>query len=118
MLRLYIDENIHAGPLVASLRRAGFDCLTVNEAGMRGAADGDQLRYSASEGRALYTCDVKDFQRLDREWRLSGRHHQGIVVLTHPRTDIGLQLRCFQSLANRLGAEPMTDRLEFLLNYR
>ena len=118
MLRLYLDENIHSGPLVASFRRAGFDCLTVNEAGMRGASDEEQLTYSTSEGRTLFTCDVKDFQRLDREWRLTDRHHNGIIVLTHPRTDIGVQLRCLQSLAVRLGDTPMIDRLEFLLNYR
>ena len=118
MFRLYIDENIHSGQLVASFRRAGIDCLTVNEAGMRGAADEEQLRYSTSEGRTLYTCDVKDFQRLDREWRLAGRHHQGIIVLTHPRTDIGVQIRCLQSLVSRLGDSEMVNRLEFLLNYR
>jgi len=117
-MRLYIDENIHSAALVDALRRTGFDCLTVNEAGLRGARDEDHLRFAVIEGRIVYTCDVKDFQRLDREWRLAGMHHRGIIILTEPRANVGLQIRCLQSLSARLGDTPMVDRLEFLLNYR
>lgn len=90
MLRLYHDEDALQGGLVAALRRAGFDCLTANEAGMRGRTDEQQLAFATSQGRVLYTKNTADFCRLDAQWRVAGRHHAGIIVLTDQRTPIGV----------------------------
>jgi hypothetical protein len=117
MFRLYHDEDALEGALVAALRRTGFDCLTVNEAGMRGQPDERQLALATNEGRVLYTKNTADFRRLDTQWRLAGRHHAGIIVLTDQRTPIGVQVRAFQAMARRFTPEDMADRLEFLLNH-
>jgi len=69
---LYHDEDALQGALVAALRRAGFDCLTVNDAGMRGQSDERQLAFATNEGRVLYTGNTADFRRLDTQWRLAG----------------------------------------------
>lgn len=63
------------------------------------------------------TKNTEDFRRLDADWRTTGRHHAGIIVLTGSRAPIGVQLRAMQTLDHILGAEEMVDRLEFLLNH-
>ena len=117
MIRLYHDEDALQGVLVAALRTAGFDCLTTNEAGMRGQSDEDQLLFASRDGRVLFTKNTADFLRLDTAWRLSGRHHAGIIVLTDQRASIGTQLRAFQTMAQKFEQADMVDRLEFLLNH-
>lgn len=117
MFSLYLDEDSHARALVDALRRHGFDCLTVNEAEMRGATDADQLRLATSAGRVLYTRNVRDFVQLDRRWRDDGEHHAGIIVLTSQRTPVGVQVGCLVRLAEELSPSDMLDRLEFLLNH-
>jgi hypothetical protein len=94
-----------------------FDCLTVNEGGLRGQADEVQLEFATGQGRVLFTKNTADFRRLDARWRESGRHHAGIVLLTNQRTPIGVQVRAFLTLAGRLHQTTMVDRLEFLLNH-
>ena len=117
MFLLYHDEDALQASLVAALRRAGFDCTTVNEAGMRGRSDEEQLEFASSRGRVIYTRNTADFRRLDAEWRMAGRNHSGIIVLTDQRASIGLQLRALESMGRKFTAEEMRDRLEFLLNY-
>lgn len=117
MLRLYFDEDSLQKALVEALRRADFDCLTVNEAGMRSRPDAEQLSFASHQGRILYTRNTADYRRLDAEWRISRRTHSGIVVLTRQRTSVGDQLRAFEALASKLTQADMTNRMEFLLNH-
>jgi len=116
VFRLYHDEDALQSGLIAALRRAGFDCLTATEAGMRGERDERQLAFATGEGRVLYTRNTADFRRLERQWQLANRHHAGIIVLTRQRTPIGVQLRAFQAMAALFTSENMADRVEFLLN--
>jgi hypothetical protein len=117
LFALYHDEDALEGALVSALRRAGFDCLTVNEAGMRGRSDEIQLRFATERGRVLFTKNTADFRRLDAEWRIAGKHHAGIIVLTDHRASVGLQIRAFQAMAAKFSPEDMIDRVEFLLNH-
>jgi predicted nuclease of predicted toxin-antitoxin system len=117
VLRLYHDEDALQAALVSALRRAGFDCLTANEANMRGRTDQEQLAFATGARRVLYTKNTADFRRLDTQWRLAGRRHGGIIVVTDQRTPIGVQVKALQAMADRSAAEEMVDRLEFLLNY-
>src|SRR5690606_34565904 len=107
-LRLYLDENVHSRGVVDGLRLRGFDCLTVNEAGMRGQSDDVHLSFAAGGGRALYTNDVKDFYRIGREWRIAGRH-SGLILLTSQESPVGEQIACFVRLVERLEGAPMTE---------
>lgn len=117
MFRLYVDEDAQARALVAALRREGFDCVTVNEAGMRGSADSDQLQLATDLERVLYTANVRDFRPLHERWLVVGSHHSGIVVLTEQLVSVGVQVRALRSLSERVADEDMRDRLEFLLNW-
>jgi len=47
------------------------------EIGLGDAKDEEHLTYAAREGRILITRDA-DFTRLDAEWRVQGKAHQGI----------------------------------------
>jgi hypothetical protein len=54
-IRLYFDEDSARHSLVRELRFRGADLVTAMEAGMAGRADGEQLEWAASNGRALYS---------------------------------------------------------------
>ncbi|HLF79362.1 MAG TPA: DUF5615 family PIN-like protein [Dehalococcoidia bacterium] len=117
MFRIYHDEDSLRIALIQALRRAGFDCLTVNEAEMRGRSDEEQLAFATAERRVIYTRNTRDFRLLDTQWQETGRRHSGIIVLHKYPTSIGDELRAFQAMGARFSAEDMKNRLEFLLNY-
>ena len=117
MFALYHDEDSLSRALLHALRRAGFDCLTVAEAGMRGRSDAEQLAYAAQRGRVLFTENGSDFRRLDSDWWRLGREHAGIVLLTDHRTPIAVQARAFIALAAKVGDDGLFNRVEFLLNH-
>jgi len=80
--------------LAAALRHDGFDALSCPEAGLsnRGISDAEQLAFAAREGRAILTFDVRDYRRLDAEWKSAGRAHAGIIV-SPEISDFGTLLR-------------------------
>ena len=117
MLRLYLDEDSSARSLVNALRSAGFDCLTVYEAGRLKQDDEIQLEFAASQKRILYSRNARDFARLHAEWQTVGRSHSGIIVVSVQRTPIGVQLRALQRLSEVFEADDMVERLAYLLNY-
>ena len=117
MFRLYHDEDALEARLVQAVRRAGFDCLTVNEARLRGRSDAEQLAFATSEGRVLFTRNTADYRRLDNQWRQAGRQHAGIIVLTDQRTPIGVQVSALLAMATKFQPTDMLGRLEFLLNH-
>jgi hypothetical protein len=117
VFRIYHDEDSLSTALIQALRRAGFDCLTVNEAGMRGRSDEEQLTFATTEHRVIYTRNTRDFRFLDTQWQMMGRRHSGIIVLNKYPTSIGDELRAFQAMATKFSAEDMENRLEFLLNH-
>ena len=61
-LPLLADENIHPG-VVAYLQRAGFNIISVREAGLGGKSDSLILQFAADQGRVVLTHD-SDFGRL------------------------------------------------------
>jgi hypothetical protein len=45
-----------------------------------GRTDAEQLDYAASQQRTILTHNIRDFIRLDRDYRASGREHFGILL--------------------------------------
>jgi hypothetical protein len=90
----------------------------VNRASARGSSDDFHLANAAELGRVLVSRNVGDFQRLHYEWITSDRSHAGIILIAPQRASIGVQIACLERIAARFGQSGMTDRLEFLLNYR
>ena len=62
--KLLIDEDSQAKVLVTLLKQAGYDVLTVNEAGLSGQPDSVVFEYACLEGRLVLTRNYDDFQAL------------------------------------------------------
>jgi hypothetical protein len=75
---IYFDEDA-SGRLATLLSSLGHDILTTHAAGRMRSSDEDQLRFAASTGRAVFTHNVDDYQRLAMEWANAGLSHAGIL---------------------------------------
>jgi hypothetical protein len=92
-IRLHFDEDAMQHALVASLRARRVDVLTALDCGMVGRSDEDHLRRASSEGRVLYSFNIKDYSLLHEQWIASGQEHSGIILAFQQR----------YSLANNCG---------------
>lgn len=77
--QLYLDEDV-SPEIARRLRARGIDAVSAHETGTLGVADEDQLVAAQRDGRAIVSFNFRDFLRLGREWRVSGRRHSGIVI--------------------------------------
>ena len=83
-MRLLIDVH-HSHHAAARLREIGHDVVAAADHQDLGeASDEDLLVIAAAQARVIVTENVKDFDRLVREWSTAGRRHAG-VVFTSPR---------------------------------
>lgn len=103
-----------ATALVVGLRARGADVQTVVEAGLRGKDDKVQLEWAAANKRTLYTFNVSDFCRLDREYIDQGKEHAGIIVVPRQRYDVKQQIRLLLNLLREKSAQEMQNSLYFL----
>lgn len=63
-IRLYFDEDSMDRDLMRALAARGVDVSSAIEAGLIACPDRQHLEHAASEGRALYSFNVGDFNRL------------------------------------------------------
>ncbi len=112
--RFYIDEDSMENNLIKAFRQRSLDILTVQESGMRGRTDEEQLEYPISLGRVIYTSNVADFCRLHADYLLQGKNHAGIVVVPKRGIPVGEQLRRLAKLAIAKTAEEFQNELVFL----
>jgi hypothetical protein len=76
--------------LAAALRAQGYDvqsCQGVGRANQR-LSDYDPLAYATSQGRAIYTFNAADFERLDIQWGNANLPHSGIIVSEDLNTEL------------------------------
>lgn len=106
-IRFYLDEHVPSA-VAQGVRRRGGDVVTVQEAGLRGAADDEQLAYAARSGRALVTQDT-DFLRM----HAAGGSHRGIIYAA-PHLSVGEIIHGLLLVRDLLMTEDMADHLEFL----
>jgi hypothetical protein len=78
-IALYTDADVH-GKLAALIRQRGFDAISAYEARNADLDDQDQLRFAAQHGRAILTCNAKDFVPLLRDWWQTGSEHSGVII--------------------------------------
>lgn len=116
-IALFVDEDSQHRATISALRRAGFDCLTVAEAGRAGLSDPDQLEYALAKERVLFTRNVRDFAALDTQWQLGGRIHGGIIVVAHDLVAPGAVLRALRRVASSFDAQSIKGQLVYLTNY-
>jgi len=76
---LYLDADVDI-KLAASLRRAGYDCVSAREVGNAALDDETQMVFAANEGRTLLTHNIQHFVPLFERWWHAGLSHPGIIV--------------------------------------
>jgi len=103
---LYIDEDI-THKLAKALRGHGFDAVAAYEAGNVEVPDPVHLEFAASEGRALLTCNTRDFSPLFDEWWEAGKEHYGIIV--SKQLGLGEMLRRVLNLLSSVTADEMRN---------
>jgi hypothetical protein len=112
--RLFIDEDSAEKAVLAALRNAKLDILTVAEVGRLSYSDEDQLTWAAQQGRVLYSYNARDFCQLHDQYMVEGKTHAGIILVPQQRYSVGQLLRGFINLMKIKSAEDMVDQLVFL----
>lgn len=107
-IKFHLDENITLA-IANGLRRRGIDVTTTPEQGMIGQSDEQQLAFSLSQERVIFTQDT-DFLRLHH----SGLSHAGIVDCPQTSKSIGEILQGLVLIWEVLNAEEMNNHLEYL----
>ena len=79
MIKLYLDEDVHK-KVATALRLKGYDVISAHEEQKHSLSDYQQLEYAVAEGRAIFTFNVGDFNRLHKEYIKSGKNHSGILL--------------------------------------
>jgi hypothetical protein len=77
--KIFIDEDVHDG-LAKALRREGIDAINAREAGRKGVPDSEQLKFAISQGRAIFSFNLVDYESLAEEYFEKGKEHFGIIV--------------------------------------
>ena len=116
-LRLYFDDDSAMNPLVASLRAAGVEVVTADEAGNRGKPDAAHFAFAAANGYTLCTSNIGDFLALHREWVAAGRSHAGIILITQQKFSIGEQLRRLRLMNELFEPADIANDFEFLSDW-
>src|SRR3989337_1881871 len=79
MIKLYLDEDVHKKGGTA-LRLKGYDVVSAHEVQKQSLSDKQQLEYAVSEGRAIFTFNAGDFDRLHKKRLYDGQKHFGILL--------------------------------------
>ncbi len=116
-IRLYFDEDAMQNALVLALRTRRIDVVTALDDGMVNRSDEAHLGRSSSDGRVLFSFNMRDYSLLDQQWISHGEAHSGIILASQQRYSIGEQLRRLLYLLNKRSAEEMLSRMEYLSNW-
>lgn len=96
--------------LVEALRARGVDVLTTLEVGMIERMD----QYATSQGRVLFSFNVRDFYRLHTTFLAQGKSHAGIILARQQHYSVGEQMRRLLKLIATKSVEEMKNQVEFL----
>ena len=110
-VKLLLDEDVHLA-LEHALIRGGYDVKHIQTLGRKGQLDGAQLQFAYNQQRCLMSFNVKDFVMLHNRYVKQGTEHAGIIV--SKQLTVGETLRKLLALLQRISAESMKNRLEFL----
>ena len=107
-MRFFFDEHVPKS-VSNALRQRNVDVVSVQEAGLSGRPDVQQLSFARNEHRVLVTFDA-DFLRI----AASGVDHAGIVYCTRRSRDVGELVKGLVLLNEVLSQEEMMNKIEFL----
>ncbi|GMU57670.1 MAG: hypothetical protein AMXMBFR33_68160 [Candidatus Xenobia bacterium] len=106
-IRFYFDESF-MGPVAKGLRLRGIDVVTVEDLGLKGAVDEENLTRAAADERVLATMD-DDFLVLHNH-----TEHWGIVYAPMGERSIGYLVRTLQRIHDEMVPEELRNRVEYI----
>lgn len=109
--RLLLDEDVWQG-LAAALRDAGYDAISVTEAGYKGFSDDEILATATAAGRAVVSHNIQDFAPLAEARFYLDIPHAGIIVAR--QFEKGELLRRIIALLTTLTPEMLANTLRFI----
>jgi uncharacterized protein with PIN domain len=104
---LYLDEDI-TDLLAQVLRARGYDVVSTRERNAGEFTDDDQLDLATSLGRAILTCNARDFVRISRERAASAQRHAGIII-SYEQIELDQVRRFADAVARLLDRLASTD---------
>jgi Domain of unknown function (DUF5615) len=115
---LLLDEMLPADVADQLGKRKHDVQAVVTNSDLLSLPDDRILAEAATDGRALVTVNVKDFMLLDAQYKMAGRQHAGLVLVsTKAFTQDGSFLGAVIESLDRLLADPVgigPDRVVFL----
>ena len=119
-IKLYLDADITAAPLLASsLRERGFDVISAVEVGNDALSDVAQFEYAISQQRVLVTFNIKDFVPLAEQFYVEGRQFSGLIVSPQIKgAQFSLLLRLILNLLHRVDDVSMQNAIHFLQSFQ
>lgn len=114
-ITVYTDEDVY-GVIAEQIRANGYDALSVFEAQTMGLDDEDQLEFAVSQGRAILTHNMGDFERLHKKYQSERRAHFGIVVA--PQWEIGVIVNRVLNMLNCADADEMKNSYHHLGEFK
>jgi len=120
-MRIYLDEHMASGILVALLGKAGHALIRCQDARMTGKSDAENFLYAIQQNHVLLTQDHEDFEHLHGLVVGSGGHHSGVMTVRSEKNparrmksrDIVFAIRKLES-----AGVPIADELHILNQWR
>jgi hypothetical protein len=116
-VRLYFDADSMERAVVAGLRARGIDATTAFESGIADRSDEEQLDFTCSQGRVLFSFNAAHFCRIHAEFLANGKIHAGIILAPQQRYSAGERVRRLLKFVAAKTPEDMHNQLEFLSNW-
>lgn len=116
-IKLYLDEDVMSGQFVRALRTRAVDVISVRETQMQGYTDEQQLQHAVSQGRVLYSFNIRDYMILHRQWMERRLSHAGIILAEQQRYSVGEQLHRIVRIMSMFSAEEMINQVLFLSSF-
>jgi uncharacterized protein with PIN domain len=66
--------------VATALRLKGYDAVSAHEVQKQSLSDQEQLEFAVSQGRAIFTFNSGDFNRLHSALASKGSRHYGIIL--------------------------------------
>jgi hypothetical protein len=113
--RLHLDADTSMRALQKALQQRGHDITRTPNAWMPlDAGDEIQLLRATANGRILFTFNIRDFQRLARQFP----HHAGIVLATQRSWTLSTWIAAIDNMLNQTSAEEWPGQIRWLNQWR
>lgn len=113
-IKLYFDENVPES-IAQALKLRGYNVLTTNSAKKKGLTDIEQLHFSTSEQRVIFTFNTGDFCKLHAQFLKEGKGHEGIIVSM--QLNINTIIRGLINICSVLKPEDIRNNLIWLSDW-